>query len=79
MNRPSLIQIGNRILNLNAVQYLETDGPQIVRVHLSEGQELEFIEAEAEALMAVLRSGYLLEIKIDEKTRFDQLVDALQE
>lgn len=65
MSKPNLIQIGSRILNLNAVRYIDIDGPQIVNVYIYEqDQPLQFIEAEAGALLAILKGGYVHQIEV---------------
>jgi hypothetical protein len=76
MLKPNLIQIGNRILNINAIRYLEIDGPQVVNVHVyEEALPLQFVEAEADALLAVLDTGYVC--KVDpamSHQRFEELI-----
>jgi hypothetical protein len=80
MEKPILIQIGNRILNIHAIRYLEIDGPQAVYVHVyEEALPLQFIEGEAEALLAALDSGYVC--KVDpamSHQRFEELIRGIE-
>jgi hypothetical protein len=80
MSKPSLIQIGNRIVNLDAVRYMEIDGPNIVNVYLPDDVTLQFIKADAHALLAVLNDGYVRKIECREQgSKFEELVTALDE
>ena len=63
MTAQKLVQIGSRILNLDAVRYIEVDSPNLVNVYLTEGTELQYIEAEAHALLAIL-AGYAKKIDV---------------
>jgi hypothetical protein len=64
MPMQKFIRIGARILNLDAIRYLQIEGDNLVNVYLAEGQELQYIEAEAQALLAALESGYMKTIHI---------------
>ena len=74
-----LIQIGSRILNLDAVRYMEINGSNLVNVHLTEGQELQYIDLEAQALLAVLDAGYVKKIGVssDSLRTSEELIDAI--
>jgi hypothetical protein len=63
--KPSLIKIGNRILNLNAVKYVEL-GPGVVNVYFVDdaASGLQFAGNEAVAFLALLGPGYMTEIEV---------------
>lgn len=64
--KPSLIKIGNRILNLNAVKYVEL-GPGVVNVYFVDhpaSGPLQFTGLEAQAFLALLGPGYMTEIEV---------------
>ena len=73
MLKPTLIRVGSRILNLDAVRYMEVEGvtgkesdsPTIINVHLRQDWTIQFTEREAEALLAILKDGYMRHINID--------------
>jgi hypothetical protein len=49
----------------DAVRYLEIDGPEVISVYIYEqDQPLQFVEAEAGALMAILDTGYVFKIGV---------------
>ena len=77
MSRPTLIQIGPRILNVAAIRYIELDGNKIANVYITEMERpLQFIEDECQALMAVLETGYLNKIELQQRgcnTAFEEL------
>jgi hypothetical protein len=81
MPKPNLVQIGNRILNINAIRYIEIEGPQIVNVHLFEEERpLQFIDAEGDALMAALNTGYVYRVNpvgIANERAFEDLMKEL--
>lgn len=60
--KPQLIRIGTRILNLEMVEYIDIEGPDLVNVHLASQEVLQYIEEEAHALVAILDSGYAIQI-----------------
>jgi hypothetical protein len=65
MSKPSLIQIGTRILNIAAIRYIELDGAKSANVYISEmDAPLQFVEDEYNALMAVLATGYVNKLEI---------------
>jgi hypothetical protein len=53
--------------------------PNLVNVHLTEGQELQYIDLEARALLAVLAAGYVKEIGVssDSLRTSEELIDAI--
>ena len=60
MARASLIRIGNRILNLDAVRYVEIEGPHLVNVYITDREEpLQFNEDAARTLLEMLDEGYV--------------------
>jgi len=60
MTRPFLIHVGDRILNLNAVRYVEIEGPHLVNVYISDRKEpLQFTEEDALKLLEILNEGYV--------------------
>lgn len=60
MLRPSLILVGDRVLNLEAVRYIEIEGPHLVNVYITDRKEpLQFTEEDAHALVEILNSGYV--------------------
>jgi hypothetical protein len=61
MSTPPLIKIGARIINLDAIPFIKLDGPQIVSVRFLDGHTEQFLEREAELLLAAL-STRMLEI-----------------
>jgi len=64
MPKPCLIQIGNRILNVNAIRHIDIEG-RILNVYVSEEERpLQFMEAEGDALLAVLETGYLVKLNL---------------
>lgn len=61
--KPQFIHIGNRILNLSSVQFIEIIGPNLLNVHLMPNQELiQYEDEEARALLGVLRTGYMAHV-----------------
>jgi hypothetical protein len=60
MDRPSLIHVGDRVLNLDAVRYIEIEGPHLVNVYITDRKEpLQFTEDDAHALVEMLNCGYV--------------------
>jgi hypothetical protein len=60
MLKPSLIYIGDRVLNLEAVRYIEIEGPHLVNVYITDRKEpLQFTEEDAHALVDILNNGYV--------------------
>ncbi|MGA2183414.1 MAG: hypothetical protein ABSH47_10325 [Bryobacteraceae bacterium] len=60
MLRPSLIHVGDRVLNLEAVRYIEIEGPHLVNVYITERKEpLQFTEQDARTLVEILNGGYV--------------------
>jgi hypothetical protein len=60
MLRPSLIHVGDRVLNLKAVRYIEIEGAHLVNVYITDRKEpLQFTEGDARGLIEILNSGYV--------------------
>jgi len=60
MSRPVLIHVGDRILNLDAVRYVEIEGPHLVNVYITDRKEpLQFTEEDARTLLEILNGGYV--------------------
>jgi len=60
MRRPNLIHVGDRVLNLDAVRYLEIEGPHLINVFIVDRVEpLQFTEEDARDLIAILNDGYV--------------------
>jgi hypothetical protein len=60
MLRPSFIHVGDRVLNLEAVRYIEIEGPHLVNVYITDRKEpLQFTEQDAHALVEILNAGYV--------------------
>jgi hypothetical protein len=60
MLRPSLIHVGDRVLNLEAVRYIEIEGPHLVNVYITDRKEpLQFTEQDAQALVEIMNDGYV--------------------
>jgi hypothetical protein len=60
MPSPSLVCVGNRVLNLDAVRYMEIEGPHLVNVYIMDRKEpLQFTEDDAHALVEILNSGFV--------------------
>jgi len=58
--RPVLIRVGDRILNLDAVRYVEIEGPHLVNVYITDRKEpLQFTEEDARTLLQILDGGYV--------------------
>jgi hypothetical protein len=74
MVRPSLIHVGDRVLNLEAVRYIEIEGPHLVNVYIADRHEpLQFTEQDAHALIEILNEGYVHpaiepDMPLDDKT-----------
>ena len=58
MERPHLIQIGDRILNLDAVWYIDIESADLISVRLPD-HKLQFEAHDARTLLAALNSGYV--------------------
>jgi hypothetical protein len=57
MLRPSLIHVGDRVLNLEAVRYIEIEGPHLVNVYITDRKEpLQFVEEDAHTLVEILNN-----------------------
>jgi hypothetical protein len=60
MTRPVLIRVGDRILNLDAIRYVEIEGPHLVNVYITDRKEpLQFTEEDAGTLLRILGEGYV--------------------
>jgi len=60
MSSPSLVCIGGRVLNLEAVRYMEVESPHLVNVYIVDRKEpLQFTEGDAHQLIEILNSGYV--------------------
>ena len=60
MAKPVLIHVGDRILNLDAVRYVEIEGPHLVNVYITDRKEpLQFTEEDARTLLQILDGGYV--------------------
>ena len=60
MPRPNLIVVGDRVLNLEAVRYLEIEGPHLVNVFITgRNDPLQFTGPDAHTLIDILNSGYV--------------------
>ena len=60
MPRPSLIHVGDRVLNLEAVRYIEIEGPHLVNVFITgRNDPLQFVEEDAHTLVEILNRGYV--------------------
>ena len=60
MLRPSLVYVGDRVLNLEAVRYIEIEGPHLVNVYITDRKEpLQFTERDAHTLIEILNAGYV--------------------
>lgn len=60
MTPPNLIQIGNRIFNVNAIRHIEIEGPKVINVFLFEDNlPFQFVDDDAEALLIILNAGYV--------------------
>jgi hypothetical protein len=60
MLRPSLIHVGDRVLNLEAVRYIEIESPHLVNVYITGRKEpLQFTEQDAHTLVDILNDGYV--------------------
>lgn len=57
--KPQFVWIGNRIVHLANVQYIEVQGPNLVTVWLVPDKEIQFVNEDAQALIAVLEDGYM--------------------
>ena len=58
--KPVLIRVGNRILNLDAVRYVEIEGPHLVNVYIAGRKEpLQFTEEDARTFLLILDGGYV--------------------
>lgn len=56
----SLVCVGDRVLNLEAVRYMEIEGPHLVNVYITDRKEpLQFTEDDAQALLEILNTGYV--------------------
>jgi hypothetical protein len=60
--KPQFVWIGNRIVHLANVQYIEVQSPNLVTVWLVPDKEIQFVNEDAQALIAVLEDGYMTHI-----------------
>ena len=54
MDKLRLVQVGTRILNLDAVRYMDLEGPDLVKVFFSENESVEFRGEGARSLLKIL-------------------------
>ncbi len=67
--RTQFIRIGSRILNLESIQFIEIDGPDLLRVFLAPNQfQIEYLDEEARALLAILNSGHVRRMLTETET-----------
>jgi hypothetical protein len=63
MKEQLFVRIGNRVLNLAGVRYMDVEGQgKLVNVHFAPDHTIQYIGDEAEALIAVLETGYMRHI-----------------
>jgi|RhiMetdeSRZDD1v2_1073273.scaffolds.fasta_scaffold1327326_2 hypothetical protein len=53
-SNPHLVRVGNRIVNLNAVRYIDIEGPNLVNAYLNEQTEVQFTEEEAQSFLRLI-------------------------
>lgn len=54
MDKLHLVQVGTRILNLDAVRYMEMEGPDLVKVYFTQNESVEFAGEGAHSLLKIL-------------------------
>ena len=54
MDKLHLVQVGTRILNLDAVRYMDVEGPDLVKVYFTESQSVDFAGEGARSLLKIL-------------------------
>jgi hypothetical protein len=54
MDKLRLVQVGTRILNLDAVRYMDVEGPELVTVFFSANESVEFQGEGARSLLKIL-------------------------
>ena len=80
MEKPPIIHVGNRMINVRAIRYIEIEGMgNLVNVHLTEGVTLQFEEEEADSLLGILELGYIQKgkIELEKCTQFASEVESI--
>jgi hypothetical protein len=54
MDKLHLVQVGTRILNLDAVRYMDVQGADLVKVFFTESESVEFVGNDARSLLKIL-------------------------
>jgi hypothetical protein len=66
--KQQFIWIGDRILNLANVRYMQVESEFLVNVYFSGDQMIQYEEDEAHALLAALGTGYVSPLGVEATT-----------
>jgi hypothetical protein len=54
MDKLRRVQVGTRILNLDAIRYMDIEEPDLVKVYFTAGESIEFLGDGARSLLNIL-------------------------